>query len=126
MDTAPPTRRIVKAACPHDRHDTCVLDNTVEDDRAFAVRGTDMPFTAGTLRTRVARYLDRTYSPSRILYTMKRNGRKDEGRFERISRDEAPDTFTAFVFADNMRVRAFNSRRIGRVPTQSLCRQFRT
>jgi len=95
MDTTLPTRHIVKAACPHDCPDTCALDITVEDGRAVAVRGGDMPFTAGTLCTKVARYLDRTYSPSRILYPMKRTGAKGEGRFGRISWDEALDTIAA-------------------------------
>ncbi len=92
---APGKRRIVKAACPHDCPDTCALDITVEDGRAVSVRGGDMPFTAGTLCTKVARYLDRTYAPSRILYPMKRTGRKGEGRFTRISWDEALDTIAA-------------------------------
>jgi anaerobic selenocysteine-containing dehydrogenase len=97
MDTAPPkpARRIVKAACPHDCPDTCALDITVEDGRAVAIRGGDMPFTAGTLCTKVARYLDRTYAPSRILYPMKRIGAKGEGRFTRISWDEALETIAA-------------------------------
>ncbi len=94
MDTAPPesTRRIVKAACPHDCPDTCALEITVENGEAVAIRGGDMPFTSGTLCTKVARYLDRTYAPSRILYPMKRAGAKGEGRFTRISWDEALDT----------------------------------
>ena len=68
------------------------MEVTVEDGKAVAIRGGDMPFTAGTLCTKVARYLDRTYAPSRILYPMKRTGRKGEGRFARISWDEALDT----------------------------------
>lgn len=94
MDTAPlnSARRIVKIACPHDCPDTCGLDVTVENGKAIAVKGNDMPFTGGTLCTKVARYLDRTYAPSRILYPMKRAGKKGEGRFTRISWDEALDT----------------------------------
>ena len=97
MDTAPPksARRMVKAACPHDCPDTCALEITVEDGKAVAIRGGDMPFTAGTLCTKVARYLDRTYAPSRILYPMKRIGAKGEGRFTRISWDEALETIAA-------------------------------
>ena len=38
---------------------------------------------------KVARYLDRTYSADRILFPMRRAGPKGEGRFKRISWDEA-------------------------------------
>ena len=66
---------------------------TVEDGRAVEVRGApDHPPTSGTLCTKVARYLERTYSDERVLHPMRRVGRKGEGRFERISWDEALDT----------------------------------
>jgi len=60
------------------------------------VRGApDHPPTDGTLCTKVARYLDRTYSTDRVLHPMKRVGKKGEGRFERIGWDEALDTIAA-------------------------------
>ena len=63
---------------------------TVENGRAVEVRGApDHPTTAGTLCTKVARYLDRTYSPERLRHPMRRIGRKGDGRFARISWDEA-------------------------------------
>ena len=66
---------------------------TVEDGRAVEVRGApDHPPTSGTLCTKVARYLERTYSDQRVLHPMRRVGKKGEGRFERISWDEALDT----------------------------------
>ena len=86
-------RKIVRAACPHDCPDTCALEVTVENGVAVKVEGAkDHPFTAGTLCTKVARYLERTYSKDRVLFPHKRAGRKGEGRFERISWDEALGT----------------------------------
>ena len=91
LDPPPaPGQRVVRGACPHDCPDTCALLTTVEDGRAIAVRGAaDHPATAGVLCTKVARYLERTYSDQRVLHPMRRVGRKGEGRFERISWDEA-------------------------------------
>jgi anaerobic selenocysteine-containing dehydrogenase len=69
---------------------------TVENGRAVELRGApDHPPTGGTLCTKVARYLDRTYSDQRVLHPMQRVGRKGEGRFERITWDEALDTIAA-------------------------------
>lgn len=82
----------VRAACPHDCPDTCAMVVTVENGTAIKVAGAaDMPFTAGTLCTKVAHYLERTYSKERVLHPLKRVGAKGEGRFERISWDEALD-----------------------------------
>ena len=49
----------------------------------------DHPVTRGFLCGKVARYLDREYSPDRLLYPQKRIGVKGEGRFERITWDQA-------------------------------------
>ena len=72
-------RTVVKAACPHDCPDTCAMEITVEDGVAVEVRGADMPFTDGTLCTKVAKYLDRTYSKERLLYPLRRDRREGPG-----------------------------------------------
>ena len=90
--TEPAPRRVVRAACPHDCPDTCAMLVTVENGRAIEIRGApDHPPTAGSLCTKVARYLDRTYSPDRLRYPMRRIGGMGVGRFARIRWDEALD-----------------------------------
>lgn len=80
----------VRATCPHDCPDTCALLITVDDGVATEVKGDpDHPTTAGVLCTKVARYAERTYHPERLLHPMRRTGKKGEGKFERISWDEA-------------------------------------
>ncbi len=99
MNTRDPAtaRQVVKAACPHDCPDTCAMEITVENGVAVDVRGADMPFTGGTLCTKVAKYLDRTYSRDRVLHPLRRIGPKGpgKGRFERITWDAALDEIAA-------------------------------
>jgi anaerobic selenocysteine-containing dehydrogenase len=87
---------VVHVACPHDCPDTCGMLVTVDNGVATKIQGDpDMPFTQGTLCTKVSYYLERTYSPDRLLYPMKRVGRKGEGKFRRIGWDEALDEIAA-------------------------------
>ena len=86
-------RRVVHAVCPHDCPDTCGMTVTVEDGRAIGLEGdADHRFTQGFLCVKVNHYLERVYSPERILHPLQRVGSKGEGRFERISWDQALDT----------------------------------
>lgn len=82
----------VRAACPHDCPDTCAILVTVDNGVALDVKGDpEHPTTAGVLCTKVSRYVERTYHPDRVLYPMRRVGRKGEGKFERITWGEAID-----------------------------------
>ncbi len=82
--------RIVRGACPHDCPDTCALQITVRDGRAIKVAGDpEHPPTHGRLCAKVSRYPERTYAPDRLLFPLKRIGAKGEGRFQRVSWDEA-------------------------------------
>jgi anaerobic selenocysteine-containing dehydrogenase len=65
---------------------------TVENGRATQLRGDpDHPFTRGGLCVKVDDYLDRVYSPDRVLHPMRRVGPKGGGQFERITWDQALD-----------------------------------
>ena len=86
------TRTTVKSVCPLDCPDTCGMVVTMEDGRAVGLRGDrDHPFTRGFLCQKMARYLDRVYSPDRLMHPLRRVGAKGTGRFERISWDDALD-----------------------------------
>jgi len=86
-------KKAVHAACPHDCPDACGVLITVEDGRATKIQGDPAhPVTRGFLCAKVAKYLDRVYSPDRVLYPARRVGRKGPGaRWERISWDAALD-----------------------------------
>src|SRR5688572_27891272 len=87
---------VVRVACPHDCPDTCAMLVTVENGVATDIKGDpSMPFTDGTLCTKVAHYLERTYAADRLLYPQRRVGKKGEGRFARISWNEALDEIAA-------------------------------
>lgn len=80
----------VLGACPHDCPDTCSLVTTVRDGVAIRVQGNPAHgHTAGVLCNKVSRYTERTYHPERLLHPLRRVGRKGEGRFERVTWDEA-------------------------------------
>src|SRR5580692_761021 len=88
------------SVCALDCPDACSMLVNVEDGTASKLRGNpDHPVTRGFLCGKVAKYLDREYSPQRLLYPQKRVGAKGEGRFERISWDEALDTIAAKLTA---------------------------
>src|SRR5438046_7601572 len=103
--------KVVHAACPHDCPDACGVLITVDDGKAVKIQGDPAhPVTRGFLCAKVAKYLDRVYSPDRVLYPMKRVGAKGPSglagapvapqpntaaavapMFQRISWDEALD-----------------------------------
>jgi anaerobic selenocysteine-containing dehydrogenase len=100
------TTRTVHTVCSHDCPDSCGVLVTIDDaGRATRLQGDpNHPVTRGFLCGKVAKYLDRVYSPDRLLYPMRRRagvakgplaqGREHES-FERISWDEALDTIAA-------------------------------
>src|SRR5690349_6825471 len=96
------TFRTVHTVCSHDCPDSCGVLVTVDAaGKAVRVQGDpDHPVTRGFLCGKVAKYLDRVYSPDRLLYPMKRRAGVPKGplekgheaeAFERVSWDKALD-----------------------------------
>jgi anaerobic selenocysteine-containing dehydrogenase len=106
--------RVVHAVCSHDCPDSCGVLVTVESqtgvdgvrsERAVKVAGDPThPVTQGFLCAKVALYLERVYSPDRLLHPMRRRAGAKKGparyggvrgceadAFERIGWDEALD-----------------------------------
>jgi len=82
--------RTVLGTCHHDCPDSCGWEITVEDGRAVKIRGNDRhPYSQGELCPKVNRFLDRVYSPERILTPLIRTGSKGSAEFRKASWDEA-------------------------------------
>jgi anaerobic selenocysteine-containing dehydrogenase len=65
-------KRVVHAACPHDCPDACGVLITIDDGRATRIQGDpEHPVTRGFLCAKVAKYLDRVYSPDEIANKFK-------------------------------------------------------
>jgi len=125
-----PMKKVVHTVCSHDCPDACGILVTVEDGRATRVQGDPAhPVTQGFLCAKVTKYLDRVYSPDRMLYPMRRTAPKGEGKgdltdFTRISWDEAleeisrrfrqvsdefgPEAILPYSYAGNMGVLSFS------------------
>lgn len=77
-------------ACPLDCPDTCSWVVTVTDGQAVRLEGNrEHPYTRGALCEKVNRYIEHTRQSDRLLYPLRRIGKKGEGRFERITWDAA-------------------------------------
>jgi anaerobic selenocysteine-containing dehydrogenase len=73
---------------------------TVEDGVAIRLRGrADHPYSYGELCPKVNRFIDRVYSPDRVLHPLRRVGPKGAGRFEQISWDDALGEIAARLHA---------------------------
>jgi anaerobic selenocysteine-containing dehydrogenase len=97
-----PSERTAHTVCSHDCPDSCAVLVTIDEfGSATRVQGDPThPVTRGFLCGKVAKYLDRVYSPSRLLYPMRRRAGAPKGKmpygreadvFERIGWDQALD-----------------------------------
>jgi anaerobic selenocysteine-containing dehydrogenase len=77
-------------ACPVDCPDTCSWVVETVNGEAVSLKGnSDHPYTRGTLCNKLNDYLLYTRDPDRLLYPLKRTGKKGAGEFRRIDWDEA-------------------------------------
>lgn len=87
--------KIINTGCCHDCGGRCVLKAHVKGDRIIRLESDtgEEPQLRACMRGRA--YRQRVYSPDRLKYPLRRIGEKGEGRFERISWDDALDEVAA-------------------------------
>jgi anaerobic selenocysteine-containing dehydrogenase len=87
--------QIVRLTCTHDCPDICAMLVTVRDGRAVDVAPNPAhPVTGRHLCAKVDRYLERVYSPDRVLHPLRRTGPKGAGAFEPVPWETALDEIT--------------------------------
>jgi anaerobic selenocysteine-containing dehydrogenase len=74
-------------------HGGCGVLVHVKDGRIIKLEGDpEIPSNRGTMCSKGLAYLQLVYHPDRVKYPLKRSGKKGEGKWQRISWDEALDT----------------------------------
>ncbi|EZP77242.1 trimethylamine-N-oxide reductase (cytochrome c) [Parageobacillus genomosp. 1] len=87
---------VFPSVCSLDCPDQCGLLVHKQDGKIVKIQGDpNHPVTKGNICNKVRNMTERIYDPKRLKYPMKRTGAKGEGKFERISWDEAIETITA-------------------------------
>ena len=86
--------KTVHGVCHHDCPDSCgwtvTVEGSVDGYVATKLRGNPShPFSQGELCPKVNRFLERVYSPDRVLTPLRRTGPKGSRQFEPISWDAA-------------------------------------
>jgi anaerobic selenocysteine-containing dehydrogenase len=87
-------RRVVYSTCKS-CHGGCGVKVTVEDDVIVHIQGNPDSLTDGTMCSKGLSSIQHIDNPYRIKYPLKRVGAKGEGKWERISWDEALNTIEA-------------------------------
>jgi len=128
--------KTVHTVCSHDCPDSCAVLVTVDElGKATRVQGDPShPITRGFLCAKVTKYLDRVYSPARLLFPMRRRpgavkgnghfGRESEAfepitwdaaldlisqRLQLVSDEHGPEAILPYSYAGNMGVLGYGS-----------------
>ncbi len=84
------TQSVVDTACPLDCPDSCSLAVTVSEGRVVNIDGSTLNTpTGGYICAKVRKFGDRVYGDARLQHPAVRTGTKGQGRFSRVSWDEA-------------------------------------
>lgn len=87
---------VFPSVCSLDCPDQCGLLVHKRDGKIVKIEGDPAhPVTQGAICNKVRNMAERIYDPARLRYPLKRIGRKGEGRFERISWEEALQTISS-------------------------------
>ena len=87
-------RRVVYSTCKS-CHGGCGVKVTVEDGVIVHIEGNPDSLTNGTMCSKGLSSIQHVDNPYRLKYPLKRVGAKGEGKWKRISWDEALDTIEA-------------------------------
>jgi anaerobic selenocysteine-containing dehydrogenase len=92
---ASPEDKVLKTTCEN-CHVGCGLLVYVRDGRAYKIEGDpDHPLNEGAVCPKGLAQLQINYDPARLKYPLKRVGGRGEGKWQRISWDEAIDTIAS-------------------------------
>jgi anaerobic selenocysteine-containing dehydrogenase len=90
LEPTSPAEKIFRSTCPRNCYDACSMLTHVRDGVVVKIEADrEHPITQGFLCSKGGVYLEYLYSKDRILHPLKRIGEKGEGKFERISWEEA-------------------------------------
>jgi len=92
--------KIIRTSGSHNCGGRCIIKAHVLDNRIIRITSDDdVPDSEDTLQLRgclkCRGYRDLLYSRDRLLYPLKRTGKRGSGKFERVSWDEALDTIAS-------------------------------
>src|SRR4030043_381441 len=82
--------KIVKTTCKS-CHGGCGVLVTVEDDVITHIEGNQDTPTRGTMCSKGLSSIQHVNHPDRLLYPLRRTGKRGEGKWERISWEQALD-----------------------------------
>ena len=84
--------RVVKTCCPHNCYDTCGELVYIKDEKVIKIEGNpEHPITKGHLCLKGFANVQKINSEERVKYPLLRIGERGEGKFKRITWDEAMD-----------------------------------